>query len=147
MSAAVRFAPMTSALLARKGDAKPADAPLESFLLDRRDAILERSIVPQVERPVVMHVKGDVQLSERQEEPRFANDKPAARRRHSISLLVSDSEFERLGLAAIKKRVNRQQLLHLAIDHYLGQLADEYSANCRCIAVGGSCCVDEADCA
>ena len=140
MSATGRFAPMTSALLARKGEASPADASaMDAFLLDRRDVILERPSVPLPKEVVRPRALREFPSHELPEMPRFANDKPLVRRRHSISLSLSDSEFEKLGLVAVKKRINRQQLLRLAIDHYLEGLACAYGAECRCISACGSC--------
>jgi hypothetical protein len=140
MSAAVRFAPMTSALLARKGEARPADAPIsDTFAFDRRDVVLESSPKQMTKQTISAPVMTEMDSSERPDTTRFANDKTVARRRHSISLSLSDSEFEKLGLTAVKKRVNRQQLLRLAIDCYLEQLAQEYRSECQCISTCAPC--------
>jgi hypothetical protein len=75
----------------------------------------------------------------------FSTGRPAPGRRHSISLHVTDNEFERLALIAVKRRVNKQQLFRLAIDHYLEKLAQEYRSDCHCISASGSCCGEEAE--
>ena len=125
MSASARFAPITAQLLARKGEAGPVPMgqPETGSSASGRSVLLER----ERESPGVLEIA------------RFSDPPPTTRRRHSIALSVSDDEFEQLGLAAIKKRVNRQQLLRLAIDHYLGKLESEYRAECRCISRHTSC--------
>lgn len=165
MSAAGRFAPITAELLARKGEARPLNllSP-NATAIDRRDVVreLDASTLPsRTQVPFEVHARGtaaphhpadvfEANASHVATAPRpaevfeagnFFGEKPSPGRRHSISLAVSENEFERLGLVAVKKRVNKQQLLRLAIDHYLEKLAAEYRSDCRCIsATGGACC-------
>lgn len=132
MSASGRFAAMTGQLLARKGEARPADSPI-SGAMDRRDVVLTFDSTKL--GPRVHEVSG---LNH------FSAPSPTQRKRHSISLSVTDGEFEKLGLVAVKKRVNRQQLLRLAVDHYLRELDKEYRSACRCISAD-ACCGSSAD--
>ena len=125
MSAPGRFAPITAQLLARKGEA----VPLPNLLSGMTSLVGRPSVV---DAPV--HDSADVP-----EIGRMSGPSPTPRRRHSIALSVTDEEFEKLGLAAVKKRINKQQLLRLAIDHYLGRLGHEYRAECRCISSHTSC--------
>jgi hypothetical protein len=160
MSASIgRFAPMTAELLARKGEARPFNihSPVNGMVV-RRDVVREtHDAIPALSR--LQDAAGTKGISARQEDAfgqdriptsmarlgelfqghRFFMRKPQAGRRHSISLLLTDNEFERLGLVSVKKRVNRQQLLRLAIDHYFEKLADEYRSGCRCIATAAPC--------
>jgi len=174
MSAASRFAPMTADLLARKGEARPFNLlSTDKGAIDRRDVVrefdasmlalplksaVEASPSTRPEKPSAMN---GVSIGPN-ESPRangaarpasepgalldagFSAGKLPAARRHSISLSVTDNEFERLGLIAVKKRVNKQQLLRLAIDHYLDKLAAEYRSACQCISAG-PCCSGSAD--
>ncbi|HEY4266286.1 MAG TPA: hypothetical protein VGM72_13280 [Micropepsaceae bacterium] len=62
---------------------------------------------------------------------------PGKTRRLTVS--VSPSEYETLGLVAVKKNVTRHQLVRSALDEYLALLVDEYGEGCRCIYTGCSC--------
>jgi hypothetical protein len=50
-------------------------------------------------------------------------------------LAVSQEEFERLGIAAVKQDMTRQELVRVAVSRYLGKTANLYSS-CQCIAPG-----------
>ena len=142
MNVSNRFAPITAELLARKGEAKPFDlAGTDRTTIDRRDVVHTLNVSAPASYPTINGVSNALSP---QREPLGANafsaHKPPAGRRHSVSLVVSDHEFERLGIIAVKRRVNKQQLLRLAIDHYLEKLADEYRTDCQCISASGQCC-------
>jgi hypothetical protein len=163
MSAASRFTPMTAELLARKGEARPFN-----LLSTGEASIVRRDVVQEFDASAhafplrkAADAKGSSTHPEKPSEingaptpaphanplfgaGNFSAGKLSAGRRHSVSVHVTDGEFERLALIAVKKRVNRQQLLRLAIDHYLEKLAHEYRADCRCISASGSCCGGEA---
>jgi hypothetical protein len=58
---------------------------------------------------------------------------------------LSDAEYERFGLAAVKRGVTRHQVLREALNNYVEQLMQEYGASCTCIgarANGTGCCHD-----
>jgi hypothetical protein len=133
MSASGRFAAMTGQLLARKGEARPVDSPTSGLAIERREVVrnLDSTTFGWRAHKVSEH-------------SRFSAASPSQRKRHAISLSVTDGEFEKLGLVAVKKRMNRQQLLRLAVDHYLRELDQEYRSECRCISAD-ACCGSSAD--
>ena len=53
-------------------------------------------------------------------------------------IALSSSDYEKLGIAAVKKGVTRQQILRMALDAHLGRLKREYGG-CGCMAMGGTC--------
>ena len=148
MSASARFAPMTAQLLARKGEAYPVDQ-LAAMNMDRRDVVHEvqaprpapaQSIDRREALREVLMTKSAPVITQSVAKEKFSTPSAAPRRRHSIALSVTDSEFEKLGLAAVKKRVNKQQLLRQAVDFYLDKLEQEYRAGCHCLSPGAQCC-------
>ena len=126
--AARHFAPMTAELLARKGEARPVGAsPLVEYAVRREPRPVAPPASPaRTERPV----NGGA----------FLADVAPSAHAHRISLTLTKSEFERLGIAAVKKGVNRQRLFRMAIDHYLEKLGNDYRANCQCMSADGDCC-------
>lgn len=125
---------MTGRLLARKGEARPAGSAISGLAMERRDVVLNRDSTTLSPR-----------VHEASELNHFSAPSPTTqRKRHAISLSVTDGEFEKLGLVAVKKRMNRQQLLRLAVDHYLRELDQEYRSECRCISAD-ACCGNRGD--
>jgi hypothetical protein len=55
-----------------------------------------------------------------------------------FSLALSPAEFERLGVAAVKKGVSRQQILRESMDFYLTDIARTLMVPCECLS-GSSC--------
>ena len=111
------FAPITSNLLARKGDAMPSGAKPSLFWT--RD-------VP----PPLVH-----------EAPRRAPTPPLppdGAKPHRMMVTLSPSEFEKLGIAAVKKGLTRHQIVRAALDAHLERLKREYGG-CGCMAMGGGC--------
>jgi len=123
-----KFAPITAALLARKGEARPwgydgaeiAAEPHEEFFTPRPVAPL------------------------REEHANDASPAPLAfalpqtgdgMRR--VTLRMSQIDYERLGLIAAKRDITRQRLLHQMLHDFLASAAHEYGAQCGCI--GGTC--------
>jgi len=105
-----RFAPLTSGLFARKGDAAPS-APKPS-LFWTREPPPKTELPPQPPPPI---------------------DRP-----HRMMVTLSPSEYERLGIAAVKKGVTRHQILRIALDAHMDRLKREYGG-CGCMAMGGGC--------
>jgi hypothetical protein len=56
-----------------------------------------------------------------------------------LTVTVTPSEYETLGIIGVKKDVSRHQLLRNALDEYLALLVEEYSEACQCIYTGCSC--------
>lgn len=105
-----RFAPLTSNLFARKGDAAPsAPKPLLHWMR-------EPPPKPDVPPP----------------------PPPPADRPHRMMLVLSSSDYEKLGIAAVKKGATRHQILRAALDVHLERLKREYGG-CGCMAMGGGC--------
>ena len=60
-----------------------------------------------------------------------------------IVLSLSPTEHEKLGIAAVKKGLSRNQLVRAALESYLDALMQEYRASCACLGSEGgraSCC-------
>ena len=109
-----RFMPVTSNLLARKGDAVPsAIAPKPSHYWSA-----EKALPPLVSNDA-------------------STDAPAPKP-HRMVVTLSASEFEKLGIAAVKKNVTRHQIVRTALELHLERLKSEFCA-CGCLAVDGTC--------
>ena len=111
------FAPITSNLLARKGDAMPSGAKPSLFWT--------RDVPP----PPIVH-----------EAPRSAaaTPPPPGAKPHRMMVTLSQTEFEKLGIAAVKKGLTRHQIVRTALDAHLERLKREYGG-CGCMAMGGGC--------
>ena len=111
-----RFAPITSNLLARKGDAVPSSmAGKPSLFWARQDA---------PPPPIAMDA------------PRLAPlppGPPEIGKPHRMMVTLSAAEFEKLGIAAVKKGVTRHQVVRSALDAHLERLKREYGG-CGCMA-------------
>jgi hypothetical protein len=123
-----KFAPITAALLARKGEARPwgyddADdtrGPDAGFFSSQAAAPLHEDHANDASPPPVA----------------FAIPQTGDGMRR-LTLRVSQRDYERLGLIAAKRDLTRQRLLHQMLDDFLAGAAHEYGAQCGCI--GGSC--------
>lgn len=123
-----KFAPVTAALLARKGEARPwnkdhvwtVPAPETADLLSR--GLAEPCGDPANGKPAFVPPFG------------IAASSPGVRR---LTLRLSQSDYERLGLIATKRDTTRQRILHRLMEEFLAAAAGEYGADCGCI--GGSC--------
>jgi hypothetical protein len=60
---------------------------------------------------------------------------------HKMMITLMPGEFERLGIAAVKKGVTRHQIIRHALDLHMAELTREYGG-CGCMANGGSCADD-----
>ena len=112
-----KFTPVTSRLLARKGDAVPSMVAGKPSLISRL-----------AERKASAASKVTANDS--------AQSGPPAKP-HKMTVTLSAAEYEKLGIAAVKKGVTRHQLVRAALDLHLERLRQEY-AGCACMA-GGSC--------
>lgn len=117
-----KFTPITSRLLARKGDAIPSMVAAKPSLIAR---LAER----KSQATSASH--GNGMDPARPAPPE--TDKP-----HRMTVVLSASEYEKLGIAAVKKGVTRHQLVRTALDLHLERLRQEYST-CSCMTAGGSC--------
>lgn len=120
-----KFAPITAALLARKGEARPwastgTEPPVGFFS--------PRATLPDAAREE--HANDALPPSPA---PALRMSGDGMRR---MTLRLSQADYERLGLIAAKRDVTRQRLLHRMLNEFLAGAAHEY-AQCGCI--GGSC--------
>lgn len=126
-----KFAPITAALLARKGEARPwgyagseaTPEPVVGFFS-------ARATVAATPAPLHEGHANDappVALT-----PQQAGD--GVRR---VTLRLSQADYERLGLIAAKRDLTRQRLLQHMLHDFLAAAAQEYGSQCGCI--GGSC--------
>ena len=149
-----RYAPITSHLLVRKGDAKPWQMPGHD----------EFAHVPENIVPVkAEHHFTDEELQStadyqnwkraREAEPPSLDRRHTPQRRelhppppvhheldeHSkrLTLRLTPAEYERLGIIGVKRDMTRQQLLRHAIDCYLAAAKAEYQAACGCLSGEG----------
>jgi hypothetical protein len=62
-----------------------------------------------------------------------------AERPRRIVVSLTTEEFEKLGIAAVKKDKTRQQIVRGALDAYFHQLAAALPRACNCMAEGRCC--------
>lgn len=119
---------MTSALLARKGEAAPSTVAAQIGSLG-----IASTKVGFFDRPSEPAVKASPEALP--PKPVKKRTKPGMVRgqKRRIVLTVSQDEFERLGIAAVKKDLTRQELLREAVQDYLDETARSHDS-CRCIA-------------
>jgi len=108
MSAA-RFSPITSVLLARKGEARPWSQGGKQAAKPEADNV---ETIPwrSYTAPVIV--------------PR------ASEKDKSCSIRLSAHDYERLGILAVKKDTTRQQLLKQALTEFLAARALDYGCAC-----------------
>jgi hypothetical protein len=133
-----KFAPITAGLLARKGEAAP------SFGTKR--PVAWTSDLPAIREPVrdippsfatgmeFSHIES-VPAQHCEIVPKTAHIAEKPRR---VVVSMSPCEFERLGIAAVKKGVSRHDLVRDTVNAYLAQLAVEMK-RCACLDDGSQC--------
>ena len=132
-----KFASMTASLLARKGDAAPSLA-----MLPVRPSAFANGRPPP---PTSRHADGIARAApatrpENEKDHPSApshNDEPEKLRR--IMVIVTADEFEKLGIAAVKKDKSRHEIVRAALDAYFQQLAADLPRKCLCMAEGPCC--------
>lgn len=116
----VRFAAITSGLLARKGEAQPWSQAAKAEAWSQPAKAEAESVAsipwrPYSPPPVV--------------EPE---------KEKTCSIRMSAHDYERLGILAVKKDTTRQQLLKEALAEFLAAKAQDYG--CACLNNAGGCC-------
>lgn len=125
-----KFTPVTAALLARKGEARPwGDGGTQAWPAPANTPHLLSNGFEVSKRP---RVEKEPALS-----PPFSIAAASPTGPRKLTLRLSPSQYERLGLVATKRDTSRQRLLHHILDQFLATAADTYGAKCGCI--GGSC--------
>jgi hypothetical protein len=125
-----KFAAITSSLLARKGEAAPwpsaAPAWAPAFVAEAPPVVAPDFRFAAPERPVIAP------------EPRLAVQPvkapplpPDAVKRCTVRL--TQREYERLGILAVKKNLTRQQLLQAALAETLAGMAQACAPDCGCL--------------
>ena len=123
-----KFAPVTAALLARKGEARPWGYEHAGTAPESHAGFYPaHAAAPLHEEHANDAAPSPVALA-------FPQTGDGMRR---LTLRVSQRDYERLGLIAAKRDVTRQRLLHQMLDDFLAGAAHEYGTQCGCI--GGSC--------
>jgi hypothetical protein len=132
-----KFAPITSNLLARKGDAKPWQPPSQG--------LPELVLVPSHESvtglPADFRAESSIQPSNQFDfgavrVKTAGNSGAPGERTKRFSLALSPAEFERLGVAAVKRGVSRQQILRESMEFYLTDIAQTLMVPCECLSEG-----------
>jgi hypothetical protein len=100
-----RFAPITSVLLARKGEAAP----------------WRQTPKPEAENVASIPWR-----------PYTAVVAVPAEKDRACSIRLSPHDLERLGILAVKKNSTRQKLLKEAVAEYLARARDSYGCACLC---------------
>jgi hypothetical protein len=122
-----KFAPITAALLARKGEARPWGCDGAEIATEPHDGFFSpRPVAPPLPEE---HANDAAPAS-----LAFPQAGDGIRR---VTLRLSQTDYERLGLIAAKRDITRQRLLHQMLHDFLVGAAHEYGAQCGCI--GGSC--------
>jgi len=134
-----KFASMTASLLARKGDAAPSLAmlPVRPSAFANGKPPVAPPMPRQLEetaRPAPA-ILPEADLHQPTAAPH--DDCPEKLRR--IMVIVTADEFEKLGIAAVKKEKSRHEIVRSALDAYFRQLAAELPRKCLCMA-DGPCC-------
>lgn len=140
-----RFTPITSDLLARKGDAMPSTMSGKPSLFWRRPPVAAESLrsAPQPVRDLrLLAAEPAHDFHPIDHEPPPAGVvppmvPPEGPRPHKMMVTLSHSDYEKLGIAAVKKGLTRQQMLRVAVDLHIERLKREYGG-CGCMAMGGS---------
>jgi hypothetical protein len=128
-----RFAPMTASLLASKGRAEPsrvnggAKHPLFK-MFGAHPAELAKAFA----EPAVLPLPADEGHASDAGPPH-----PGKPRR--VMVAFTAEEYERLGIAAVKRNVSRHQLVREAMDLYFQRLERELSAQCSCLSGAQFC--------
>jgi len=155
-----RFTPITSDLLARKGEAAPSAIkpslfwrrppmaePRHQQIRDLRLAAAEPArdlrLTPPEPDPRVLAPEPVFDLHLHEIDPTPADVvppmPPEGPRPHKMMVTLTHADYEKLGIAAVKKGVTRQQMLRVAVDLHIERLKREYGG-CGCMAMGAGNC-------
>jgi hypothetical protein len=134
-----KFSPITASLLARKGEAAPS--------LAAKRAVDWTSDAPAVFEPL-REIRAAFATAPESPHPEhaFANPEPAhIAHKRRIVVSLDPCEFERLGIAAVKKGMGRPDLVRAVMNDYLARLASELNGRCACLRDGSQCTGSRAD--
>jgi hypothetical protein len=133
-----KFAPMTASLITRKGFAAPSlvAGPAAAMLWENTTWSTAGRSGPPDHRPGVPVERAEAPFAKPPSEPARNTPAEAAaapEKPRRIMVLVTASEIERLGIAAIKKGKTRHEIVREALDDYLVRLARELTEPCSCL--------------
>ncbi len=134
-----KFAPITSSLLARKGEAGPWQTDRKMPLAWEANGFKsEQRLEPRFERRME-RVPAPAPSAAPAPQPLAPMPQVAAdpERMRSCTLKISQRDYERIGIVAVKRGSRPQLLMREAIDAFLVSAAHEYRAECSCLASGG----------
>ena len=100
-----RFAAITGDILARKGEAAPWGETKDKPTLQWQPTVVVDSIERDKRRPT----------------------------RRKISLRISQHDYERLGILAVKEGKTRQRLLQEAVERLFTGMTEQFGSSCRCL--------------
>ena len=128
-----KFASVTASLLARKGEGQPwtQGAPQANF---QPAEPARMPLVFRSEGPSAPAAPVSAEASAGKPPPPPAKDK-------SCSVRMSQHDFERLGILAVKTGVTRQQLLKDALAKFLAAKAQDFG--CACLGGSGGACTND----
>lgn len=124
-----KFAPVTAALLARKGEARPwSFGGTEVRPEPNLELFSPHSVPPGISQ--------EEHANDASPPGAFALPRTGDGMRR-LTLRLTQTDYERLGLIAAKRDVTRQRLLHQMLQDFLASAAHAYGNRCGCI--GGPC--------
>lgn len=109
--------------------------PPELEMLPAEQIIAESSTAPNLSTPNVQNNATLIAMKRR-----GSRSTPPPKRPRKLAVKVSQADYERLGLAAVKKDMTRSDIVRQAIDSYLERLSREYRNECLCISPSEACC-------
>jgi hypothetical protein len=115
-----KFASLTSALLVRKGEARPSLVGVAAT----------RSVPTHAAKPVA-HPAERI--------PERTPDLAAADRKRRVVVTLSCEEYQRLGIIAAKRNSTRQELVRGALFEQLDAFAKDQGKECPCVGSGQAC--------
>jgi hypothetical protein len=134
-----KFAPITSSLLVRKGDAAPSlDGPHKqpfTWMAEARSLYRPAVFDDHPAEAIPLHA-GHADKAVSASHPHLPHDPTKMRR---IVVSVTPAEYERLGIAAAKTGTTRHQIVRETMGHYFEKLAGELHNECRCL-LERDCC-------
>ena len=124
-----KFSAMTSALLVRKGQAAPSVVAAHIGPKGIEPVVRETLLQPL--QPAVAMPQATNNVSGKHIGHKTPGLVAGTKRR--VVLTLTNEEFERIGIAAVKRNVTRQQLAREALFTYLTAILPDFE-NCACLA-------------
>ncbi len=129
-----KFAPMTANLLARKGEAVPS---LETKRPMAWMSELPTQRGPDCDRRASIGI--GLETTPHEDTVVIAKPAPIVRKSRRIVVSLDPCEFERLGIAAAKKGIDRHELVRETMNRYLLRLAAQLNHRCVCLRDDSQC--------